>query len=93
MMSVESATALPRGGAIRSEELAIALAVATQDKKGEDVIVLDMRPLVDFCSFFVLVTAQNRRHAQALADEVRRIAREELGHALFGPEAIGIRHP
>jgi ribosome-associated protein len=78
MMSVQGDTRPPRGGSIRSNDLATALAVAALDKKGEDVVVLDMRPLVDFCDCFVLVTANNRKHAQALADEVRRVARDEL---------------
>jgi ribosome-associated protein len=78
MMAMEGGERTLRGGVIRSEEVATALAVAAMEKKGEDVVVLDMRPLVDFCDCFVLVTAANRKHAVALADEVRRVARDEL---------------
>jgi ribosome-associated protein len=38
--------------------------------KGQDLMVLDLRPLVSFTDYFVLVTGTSDRHVQALADKV-----------------------
>jgi ribosome-associated protein len=38
--------------------------------KGQDVMVLDLRPLVSFTDYFVLVTGTSDRHVQALADKI-----------------------
>jgi ribosome-associated protein len=38
--------------------------------KGQDLMVLDLRPLVSFTDYFVLVTGNSDRHVQALADKV-----------------------
>jgi ribosome-associated protein len=40
------------------------------EKKGEDVLLLDLRRASPVADFFVLVTAQSPLHAQAIADHV-----------------------
>ena len=68
---------------IESEEVCRALALAAVNAKGADVAVLDLRRLVDYTDVFLVVTARNRRHVQAIADEIRRVAKKELEiHAL-----------
>jgi ribosome-associated protein len=74
----------PRGDVIEPEVLAQALAKAALDKKARDVVILDLRKLVDYADVFVICTAGNRRQAQAIAEEVRRVGRE------IGDRAIGI---
>ncbi len=42
-----------------------------EDKKGEDIIVLDIRELADFAEYFVICTGTSDRMLQALADDVK----------------------
>lgn len=53
-----------------SEVLARRVAGMADDKLGEDIVVLDMRELVSYTDFLVLVTARNERLAKAIADDV-----------------------
>lgn len=53
-----------------SEALARRVAAMADEKLGEDVVVLDMRELVSYTDFLVLVTARNERLAKAIADDV-----------------------
>ena len=62
-----------------AEELARRLAAIADDKQGEEIIVLDMRGLVGYTDFLVLVTARNERLAKAIADDARlQLKREGL---------------
>ena len=56
---------------LESEELARRLAAIADDKQATDVVVLDMRGLVGYTDYLVLVTARNERLAKAIADEAR----------------------
>lgn len=51
-------------------------------------MILDMRGLVDYCDVFVLLTARNRRHVAALAEELRMHAKRELGLIPVGIEGL-----
>jgi ribosome-associated protein len=44
---------------------------AAQDRKAEDVVVLDLRPAEGFTDYFIIVTGQNIRQIQAIADSVK----------------------
>ena len=57
---------------MRSEALARRVAAMADEKLGEDIVVLDMRELVSYTDFLVLVTARNERLAKAIADDVRQ---------------------
>jgi ribosome-associated protein len=46
------------------------MAVVLEEKKGEDIILLDIRGLADFADFFVICSGTSDRMLQALADEV-----------------------
>lgn len=45
------------------------------DKKAMDVVVLDMRKLVNFCDYFVICSGNTDRHVRAVSDHID----EELG--------------
>lgn len=45
-----------------------------------------MRNLVDYTDLFVLCSATNRRQVQAIADEARRVAKQELDLPTVGVE-------
>jgi ribosome-associated protein len=44
---------------------------AAHDRKGTDVVVLDLGPADGFTDYFVIVTGQNTRQIQAISDSVR----------------------
>ena len=53
-----------------SEELARTLASIADDKKATDIVALDVRSLVGYTDYLVIVTARNDRQAKAIHDEV-----------------------
>ena len=52
---------------------------AVQDKKGLDVIVLDLRKAGGFTDYFVICTGGNPRQIGAIADSVEEHLRVEFG--------------
>ena|SRR6266850_2451451 len=52
---------------------------AAQDKKGLDVVVLDLRKAGGFTDFFVICTGTNPRQITAIADSVEDTLRTEFG--------------
>jgi ribosome-associated protein len=48
----------------------LAAVAAVREKKGEDVLALDLREADAFTDYFVVCTGQNRRQVQAIADAV-----------------------
>ena len=63
----------------RSEPLARRLAELADSKKGEEIVVLDMRELVSYTDFLAICTARNERQAKAIADEARVQLKQERG--------------
>ena len=60
------------------DELARLIAAIVDDKKGEEIVALDVGDLVSYTDFLVIATALNERQAKAIADEVRlRLKRDE----------------
>ena len=53
-----------------SRELARLCARAAQDKKGENLVILDVRKLCSFTDFFVIVSGRSTRHIQGLAEAI-----------------------
>jgi ribosome-associated protein len=47
-----------------------AAAQAALDKKAEQLVALDLRPVADFTDFFLLLTGHNQRQLVAIADAV-----------------------
>jgi ribosome-associated protein len=64
---------------VRSEGLARRLAAIADEKKAEDLLVLDMRELVAYTDFLVICTARNERQARAIVDEVRVQVKRDSG--------------
>ncbi|MFH0790928.1 MAG: ribosome silencing factor [Candidatus Omnitrophota bacterium] len=47
--------------------MALRIANVIKSKKGKKLIVLDMRPVADFCDYFVIVSATSLKQANAVA--------------------------
>jgi ribosome-associated protein len=74
---------------IQSETLARRLAALADSKKAEDIVILDMRPLVAYTDFLAICTARNERQARAIVDEVHYQLKRELGLLPGGTDAAG----
>jgi ribosome-associated protein len=48
------------------------------DKKGNDIVVIDLRKVTSVADFFVIATGNSNVHVKAIADEVREKLRNEL---------------
>jgi ribosome-associated protein len=48
-----------------------------REKKGYDIVILDLRKLSAVSDFFVIATGNSNTHVQAIADEVRDKLRKE----------------
>ncbi len=63
--------------ALTSEELTQRLASLCLERKAEDVVVLDVRELVDYMDFLVLATGRSERQNRAIAEHVIRSMKKE----------------
>ena len=52
-------------------ELAKVAAYAADDKKGRDIVLLDLTSKTDVCDYFLICTGANPRQVDAIVDEVR----------------------
>lgn len=62
-----------------SADLARRIAAIVDDKKGGEIICLDVRELVSYTDYFVIATARNERQAKAIYDEVHLRLKQDLG--------------
>ena len=46
------------------------IAELAQDKKAQDIVVLDMRSSVNFCDYFVICSGTSDRHVHAIAEGI-----------------------
>lgn len=66
MSGVEQSSA-PGGAAL---QLALAAARAIDDKKGDDVVILEVGEVLGITEMFVIASASNRRLVRTIVDEV-----------------------
>ncbi len=72
-----------RSKALTSKQLANKVAKFASEKKAVDILILDMRKLVNFCDYFVLATGTSDRQVKAIGEGIEE-----------GLEDIGINaHP
>jgi ribosome-associated protein len=60
---------------IDSKDLALRCAQACVERKGEDVVVLDIGKSLAIADYFVVATGRNKRHLKSMSDGVRELAR------------------
>jgi len=64
-------------------ELAIEICKKLDDKKGKDIVLLEVSKLTAFADYFVIATGNSKKHTVALADEVEKKLSEKgvfVGH-------------
>ncbi len=62
-------------------ELARSIVNTLEDKKGENIILMDIRELAAFADYFVICSGTSDRMLQALADAVREHVHQAYGLA------------
>lgn len=55
-----------------SKDRARLIAKAAGEKKGEDIVLLDMAGKPLLCDWFILITASSSRRIKAISDEIRK---------------------
>lgn len=73
---------------IEAIEFAQDLAQIAHDKQGTDIAILDMAQSLGIADYFVIVTARNPRHAQALGTELQ-FQMKQRGHPPLRASGIG----
>ena len=54
------------------QELHLAIIDALEEKKGEDILLLDLKGVAEFCDYFVVCTGTSDRMLEALGDDLVR---------------------
>lgn len=67
-----------------SKKMALLAIEALEDKKAEDISILDISKISPIADYFIIANGLNRNQVQALADNVE----ESLGRAGFLPKQI-----
>jgi ribosome-associated protein len=62
----------PTAGSMTSEELLHRIVALLHERRGEDVVALDVRGLADYMDFLVVATGRSDRQNRAIADGVMR---------------------
>jgi ribosome-associated protein len=69
-----------------SLELARYIVDVVEDKKAEDIILLDLRPDAIIADFFIVCNGNSERQLRALADNVRESVKENYNKLPFSVE-------
>ena len=64
------------------QELQYAIVDVLEEKKGEDILLLDLKGVAEFCDYFVICNGTSDRMLDALSDDLVRKIRET--HQLKG---------
>lgn len=72
-------------------DLALLAADAVADKKGDDILILDVEALVGYAAYFVIASARSERQVNAIGDHVVRHLRTEYGVRPLGTEGTAGR--
>ncbi|KGL53873.1 hypothetical protein HQ29_00445 [Porphyromonas canoris] len=65
---------------IKSKDIALAAIKGLEEKKGKDIVLLDLTVLDDpICDYMVIANGNTNTQVEALEDSVRTIVRKETG--------------
>lgn len=59
------------------EQLCLRIAEIIDDKKGEEIVIIDLRGRSNLTDYLVIATGRNERHAVALSEYVEKTLQEE----------------
>lgn len=63
---------------LESKEKALLFARTAKDKKAENIVMLDMREMLDFTDYFVICNGKTGRHLKAISQEIeKKLPKEE----------------
>jgi len=71
-----------------SQSLAVGAARAADEKKAEDILVLDVGDLLAITEYFVVCSASNRRLVRTIVDAVDERARADHGRSPLRVEGV-----
>ena len=71
-------SATPTPFADLDPELQLAI-TCISEKKGENIVGLDLRQIASFTEFFIIASGTNQRQVQAIADEINEQLKKQLG--------------
>lgn len=71
---------------VDAREVALVAARAGDDKKADDVLVLDLSQLSDVCDYFVIMSGSNARLVDAVVDEIEERVAKQCGEHPFSIE-------
>ncbi len=60
-----------------SQRMAECIVKAVDEKKGLDVIIIDLESISPIADYFIVATGQTDRHVKAIIDEVKKVAIDE----------------
>ncbi len=63
------------------------IARLASDKKAEDILILDMRKVVNFCDYFVICSGNTDRHVKAIAEGIDE-GLEEAGLDIYSKQGM-----
>ncbi|TCO79026.1 ribosome silencing factor [Marinisporobacter balticus] len=66
-----------------SREIALKIAKSIDDKKGQDIQILDIKNISNFADYFVIAHGTSTRQTKAMADEIEEKMKKEdilIGH-------------
>ncbi|SHJ82482.1 ribosome silencing factor [Paramaledivibacter caminithermalis] len=56
----------------KEKELALKICDILYNKKGKDIVLLDVSNISGFADYFVIATGNSKKHTSALADEIEK---------------------
>ncbi len=70
----------------KNRELAIQAALAMHDQRAEEIVVLDLRTLVDYADYFVIASASSLTRMRGIVKRVEQVLEKLGGKRLNKPE-------
>ncbi|UCB56549.1 MAG: ribosome silencing factor [Candidatus Omnitrophota bacterium] len=66
-----------RGGKIKSRSKALFIAKTAQDKKAQDIVILDIRKASGITDFFIICSGTSARQVKAISDHIIERLKEQ----------------
>jgi ribosome-associated protein len=81
----------PKKTTTEAEKLISFISKVLSDKKGEQIVQMDLRGVTTLADYFVVVSGLSDTHAKSLADEVTEQVREQFGEKPWRKEGLDSR--